>query len=378
MNDQGRPTRAEPPRAKRETFTGNRGLAIEEPLLFEIGRAGDHRRRRRRAAAKCDRLGKHRRKAPIDLPALSEPEAMRHYVRLSQKNYAHRPRHLSARLVHDEAQSAPERSRGAAVRAFADIHPLQPMSTVPGALELIDELGRWLLEITGMHSVAMTPEGRRARRALRHDGDQGSADRARRDARARCWCRNRRTAPIRRRRPCSAIPSSRCRRDADGTVRAADVQEEARGEPGRDRRDHADQPEHLRHLRAGGGGDRRGRARGRRLLLLRRRQPERHHGQGEARARSASTPCTSTCTRHSPRRTAAAVRGRGRWCFRRRSRLSRRCRSSSSTSRRPRTSVLASPSMKAELPARGRSRFGRMSAFHGQMGMFVRAYAWML
>src|SRR6187455_3378065 len=38
MNDQGRPTRAEPIAAERKTFTGNRGLAIEEALLFEIGR----------------------------------------------------------------------------------------------------------------------------------------------------------------------------------------------------------------------------------------------------------------------------------------------------------------------------------------------------
>jgi glycine dehydrogenase subunit 2 len=35
-----------------------------------------------------DYLGAHARTTPIDLPGLSEPEAMRHYVRLSQKNYA--------------------------------------------------------------------------------------------------------------------------------------------------------------------------------------------------------------------------------------------------------------------------------------------------
>jgi glycine dehydrogenase subunit 2 len=41
---------------------------------------------------------------------------------------------------------------------FADIHPLQPVSTAQGALALIHELGRWLVEITGMHSVAMSPK----------------------------------------------------------------------------------------------------------------------------------------------------------------------------------------------------------------------------
>ena len=41
---------------------------------------------------------------------------------------------------------------------FGDIHPLQPLSTVPGAIALIAELSRWLLELTGMPAVAMTPK----------------------------------------------------------------------------------------------------------------------------------------------------------------------------------------------------------------------------
>jgi glycine dehydrogenase subunit 2 len=41
---------------------------------------------------------------------------------------------------------------------FADIHPLQPQSTVPGAIELIDTLANWLMELTGTHAVAMSPK----------------------------------------------------------------------------------------------------------------------------------------------------------------------------------------------------------------------------
>ena len=41
---------------------------------------------------------------------------------------------------------------------FGDIHPLQPLSTVPGALELIAELARWLRELTGMPAVALSPK----------------------------------------------------------------------------------------------------------------------------------------------------------------------------------------------------------------------------
>src|SRR6201993_1403471 len=40
---------------------------------------------------------------------------------------------------------------------FADIHPLQPQSTVQGALELIAELARWLMVLTGMDAVALPP-----------------------------------------------------------------------------------------------------------------------------------------------------------------------------------------------------------------------------
>jgi glycine dehydrogenase subunit 2 len=144
-------------RPEAKTFTGNRALQIEEPLLFEIGRADISGVDVDAPPAPADRLGAHRRKAPIDLPALSEPEAMRHYVRLSQKNYAI---DMGLYPLGSCTMKYNPRLNEAAARlpGFADIHPLQPPSTVPGALELIHELGRWLLELTGMQAVAMTPK----------------------------------------------------------------------------------------------------------------------------------------------------------------------------------------------------------------------------
>ena len=82
---------------------------------------------------------------------------MRHFVRLSQKNYAidlglfplgsctmkHNPR-LNERVARFEG--------------FADLHPLQPISTIQGALELMDELAHWLMELTGMPAVALSPK----------------------------------------------------------------------------------------------------------------------------------------------------------------------------------------------------------------------------
>ncbi|MBN9010917.1 MAG: aminomethyl-transferring glycine dehydrogenase subunit GcvPB, partial [Rhizobiales bacterium] len=89
LNSEGRPTAPAAASAVEEkTFTGNRGLQIEEPLIFETGREDVTGVDLPEPPKAPSRLGSHARKAAIGLPGLTEPEAMRHYVRLSQKNYA--------------------------------------------------------------------------------------------------------------------------------------------------------------------------------------------------------------------------------------------------------------------------------------------------
>ena len=158
MNNQGRPTRpVETAAWQTKTFTGNRGLDIEEPLLFEIGRPQTSGVDIDEAPDFADRLGAHARRGRIGLPGLSEPETLRHYVRLSRKNYAidsglyplgsctmkHNPR-LNEKM--------------ARLPGFADVHPLQPVSTVQGALALVKHLSHALMTMTGMKAVAMTPK----------------------------------------------------------------------------------------------------------------------------------------------------------------------------------------------------------------------------
>jgi glycine dehydrogenase subunit 2 len=158
MKPQGRPTRPTTPSDSEApaTFSGSRGLEQAEPLLFERGRT-DVTGVDLPEPKGESRLGTLARKDPIGLPGLSEPEAMRHYVRLSRKNYAidlgiyplgsctmkHNPR-LNERM--------------ARLPGLADIHPLQPVSTVQGALALMDELARWLTTLTGMPAVALSPK----------------------------------------------------------------------------------------------------------------------------------------------------------------------------------------------------------------------------
>lgn len=164
LNTQGRPTQPDAQAqsgAPEKTFTRNRALQMEEALIFETGRPDvtgvDIDTPKELPKNFKARLGTQARKAPIDLPGLSEPETMRHYVRLSQKNYAidaglyplgsctmkHNPR-LNEKL--------------ARLPGLGDIHPLQPQSTVQGALELMQELAHWLMAITGMPAVAMSPK----------------------------------------------------------------------------------------------------------------------------------------------------------------------------------------------------------------------------
>jgi glycine dehydrogenase subunit 2 len=158
LNRQGRPTQAgEAVEGGRDTFSGNRGLAIEEALIFEIGRTDTTGVDLEEPAKFSSKLGKLARTEPLGLPGLTEPEAMRHYVRLSQKNYGIDTGLFplgSCTMKHNPRLN----ERMARLPGLGDVHPLQPLSTVRGAVEVIAELSRWLRELTGMPAVAMTPK----------------------------------------------------------------------------------------------------------------------------------------------------------------------------------------------------------------------------
>jgi glycine dehydrogenase subunit 2 len=157
MNRQGRPTApVEALSTAPATFTGNRALRIEEALIFEIGRPEVTGVDLDEPARFAPRLGGLERKT-IGLPGLAEPEAVRHYVRLSRMNYGIDSGVFplgSCTMKHNPRLN----EKMARLPGLGDIHPLQPASTVPGALDLIAELSRWLIELTGMPAVAFSPK----------------------------------------------------------------------------------------------------------------------------------------------------------------------------------------------------------------------------
>ena len=160
MNTQGRPTRIADNISTggyAETTSGSKGLEQAEPLIYERGSVEHCGVDLPEPKGAKTRLGGLERTAELGTPGLSEPETMRHYVRLSRKNYAidlglyplgsctmkHNPR-LNEKM--------------ARLPGFADVHPMQPASTVQGAYQVIGELAHWLMTLCGMPGVAMSPK----------------------------------------------------------------------------------------------------------------------------------------------------------------------------------------------------------------------------
>jgi glycine dehydrogenase subunit 2 len=118
---------------------GRRGLAIPRPDL-----------------PVPELPGNQRRSVPPRLPELAEPEVLRHFIELSTRNFGidtgfyplgsctmkYNPR-INERLV--------------GLPGFANLHPLVEDDAAQGALELEWELQQILLELTGLDAVSLQP-----------------------------------------------------------------------------------------------------------------------------------------------------------------------------------------------------------------------------
>ena len=142
-------------------MTGKRyhQAVYDEPLLFEIGGVGkcgislppwqDMREAK-------DLIPGNMIRNELNLPELSEPEIMRHFLRLSQMNYGvdtgiyplgsctmkYNPK------INDVIASHP---------TFRQIHPRQPDDTIQGLLRILYELQEYLSEIGGFHTTTLQP-----------------------------------------------------------------------------------------------------------------------------------------------------------------------------------------------------------------------------
>src|SRR5258707_15096940 len=96
------------------------------------------------------------RKEPAPLPEVSEIEIVRHYTHLSQRNFGVDTGFYP--LGSCTMKYNPKLNEDiAALPGFAHIHPLQPDSTVQGAIQLVCEIEQYLAEISGMTRVTLQP-----------------------------------------------------------------------------------------------------------------------------------------------------------------------------------------------------------------------------
>ncbi|MFN2557112.1 MAG: aminomethyl-transferring glycine dehydrogenase subunit GcvPB [Nitriliruptorales bacterium] len=138
---------------------GNR--SVPEPLVFERSRPG-------RRASTLPPLDVDTRAAeellpdvelaatPPALPELNEREIVAHYTRLSQRNHGidlgYYP--LGSCTMKYNPKLA---ERVAALPGFAGLHPATPNIHAQGTLEVLHQLERWVCELTGMRAATLQP-----------------------------------------------------------------------------------------------------------------------------------------------------------------------------------------------------------------------------
>ena len=92
----------------------------------------------------------------MNLPTKREPEIIRHFTRLSKKNYSidtgFYPLGSCTMKYNPKINEKVARFEG-----IADIHPLQDESTIQGALEIMYDLQNWLKELSGLPTVSLNP-----------------------------------------------------------------------------------------------------------------------------------------------------------------------------------------------------------------------------
>jgi glycine dehydrogenase subunit 2 len=120
-----------------QSHTGACGVDLPEVFYFAI------------------KTGKKARES-IGLPQVTEPQVIRHFVRLSNQNYSIDSGFYplgSCTMKHNPRLN----EKMARLPGFANIHPLQNEQTVQGALELMYNLQHWLGTLTGLEAVSLAP-----------------------------------------------------------------------------------------------------------------------------------------------------------------------------------------------------------------------------
>lgn len=134
---------------------------MKEPLIFDLSRTG----RKGYSFSPLDIPGRPAeqllpsrflRKEPPALPEVPESEVVRHFVRLSNLNY-HVDKNMYPLGSCTMKYNPKINDYTADLPGFAALHPMQPETTVQGALQMMYELSGMFSEIAGMADVTLQP-----------------------------------------------------------------------------------------------------------------------------------------------------------------------------------------------------------------------------
>ena len=129
---------------------------MTEPTIYELSSPGRQGVRFPEPDVPQSPLPTEFRRKDLPLPEVSEVDVVRHFTRLSQKNYGVDlgiyPLGSCTMKYNPKINEVAARLPG-----FAFTHPLQPEDTVQGNLYLMYTLQEWLMEISGFAGITLQP-----------------------------------------------------------------------------------------------------------------------------------------------------------------------------------------------------------------------------
>ena len=129
---------------------------MTEPTIFELSRPNRIGIRFPAPDVPLAKLPEDFLRKDLPLPEVPENEVIRHFTNISQLNHAvdvgYYPLGSCTMKYNPKINEETARLPG-----FSQIHPLQPVETVQGALGLMHETQQWLAEISGFAAVSLQP-----------------------------------------------------------------------------------------------------------------------------------------------------------------------------------------------------------------------------
>ncbi len=127
-----------------------------EPLIYEMSNPGTIGYSLPECDVPTTALPENMLRTELNLPEVGEVDVVRHFTRLSQKNYCV---DMGIYPLGSCTMKYNPKINEEAIRLFgmSQVHPMQPVETAQGAMQLLYELQNYLGEISGLPAVTLQP-----------------------------------------------------------------------------------------------------------------------------------------------------------------------------------------------------------------------------